>query len=371
MNKSNVTIPGIKGTSKLVRPRFGPGMLLQHEDLELLNSYTRDLSRLLFGSLLGCGVICGLVVKVGDKCGKSQVTVTAGVALACSGDPIHIPTDQSFALSEDCPPEIDSPLWVVLCATSKCCAPRPSLCESDDDETSECTREREGFEIRVLPERPTCVCGCPEPAPATGTPDTSTPAPNPNPPAGQAVPALNVTGAQQPGRMDCQCADPNSDCYKDHYLGNCGCNCDDCNDCDCKCILLARLDREGDTDNWFTDHSVRRFIRPVLMRDPQIAADLLQKQQAETEGLDAAFDIDTSGTTKMAAKKTTKKASKLSAAAQKAAQKAAAEKAAAEKAAAERIAADKIAAEEALKAAEKAAAEKAAAEKAAVDKGNG
>jgi hypothetical protein len=55
MNNSNVTIPGIKGTSKLVRPRFGPGMLLQHEDLELLNTYTRDLSRLLFGSLFGWG----------------------------------------------------------------------------------------------------------------------------------------------------------------------------------------------------------------------------------------------------------------------------------------------------------------------------
>ena len=297
MNKSNTTIPGIKGTSKLVRPRFGPGMLLQHEDLELLNSYTRDLSRLLFGSLFGCGVICGLVVKVGDKCGKSQVTVEAGVALACSGDPIHVPTDQSFPLSEDCPPEIDGPLWVVLCAYSKCCAPRPSMCESDDDETkSECTREREGFEIRVLPERPTCVCGCPEPAPPTEPPPPQTGEPVPDP-------IFN-----QRRTVDCKCVDPTLECYVDHYAGKCGCNCDDCSDCDCKCILLARIDREGDTDRWLTDHSVRRFIRPVLMRDPQVELERTQSQETADEGLEEAFVIE--GTTRLANKSTKKKAGK-------------------------------------------------------------
>ena len=282
MNKSNVNIPGIKGTSKLVRPRFGPGMLLQHEDLELLNSYTRDLSRLLFGSLFGCGVICGLVVKVGDKCGKVQITVGAGVALACSGDPIHVPADQSFSLSEDCPPEISSPLWVVLCATSKCCAPRPSLCESDEDETkSECTRERDGFEIRVLPQRPTCVCGCPEPTAPTEpvTPGNSTETP----------PDVILLGDRRVN--DCKCVDPDSECYKAHYDGLCGCNCDDCSDCDCKCILLARLNLNGEI--WSTDHSVRRFIRPVLMRDPQVEIEQSQTTTPATseEETDVAFEV--------------------------------------------------------------------------------
>jgi hypothetical protein len=298
MNKSN-TIPGIKGTSKLVRPRFGPGMLLQHEDLELLNSYTRDLSRLLFGSLFGCGVICGLVVKVDPKCGKFYINVGAGVALACSGDPIHVPTDQSFPLSEDCPPDIDGPLWVVLCSYSKCCAPRPSLCESDDDETkSECTRERDGFEIRVLPERPDCVCGCPEPAPPTnGNPNNQ----------GTNTAAVPIP-AQQPGRIDCQCVDPASPCYEAHYNGLCGCNCDDCNDCDCKCILLARIDHKTNADGvdiWSTDHSVRRFIRPLLMRDPQPPLDQAQAQAMTEEETDVALNIN--GATKMGASKTTKK----------------------------------------------------------------
>ena len=299
MNKSNVTIPGAKGTSKLVRPRFGPGMLLQHEDLELLNSYTRELSRLLFGSLFGCGVICGLVVKVAPKCGSIQVSVGKGVALACSGDPIEVPSEQSFPLSDDCSPDIQGPLWVVLCGTTKCCAPRPSLCESDEDETkSECTREREGFEIRVLPQRPTCVCGCPEPVPPTDPP----PPPEGNPDNPPPVPAL----AANPSRVvDCLCADPESDCYKDHYAGLCGCNCDDCSDCDCKCILLARLDRKGDV--WSTDHSVRRFIRPVLMRDPQIALDLVQHQKTEEEKTEEALAVNTRA---QMSSKATKKASK-------------------------------------------------------------
>jgi hypothetical protein len=65
------------------------------------------------------------------------------------------------------------------------------------------------------------------------------------------------------------------------------------------------MDREGDTDRWLVDHSVRRFIRPLLMRDPQPALDQAQSQQTAEEGVEEVFD--TSGTTKMAAGKTTKK----------------------------------------------------------------
>ena len=80
MNNTNVTLATKPGTSTLVRAKFGPGMLLQHEDLEQLNLYTRDLSRLMFQSLFGCGVICGLVVGTKEDCGKLNVTVGAGVA---------------------------------------------------------------------------------------------------------------------------------------------------------------------------------------------------------------------------------------------------------------------------------------------------
>ena len=259
MNKSNTTLASKKGMSTLARAKFAPGMLLQHEDLEQLNYYTRDLSRIMFRSLFGCGVICGLVVKTEPVCGL-KIIIGAGVALSCSGDPIEVPNEVTVQLNPDCQPNMDGPLWVVLCGTVKCCAPRTSMCETDDDETkSECTREREGFEIQIVTERPACICGCPEPNTVTGNDD----------PAGVGM-ASTPGPTNEPFETDCKCANPEAPCYVDHYAGLCGCHCADCSDCDCKCVLLARLTPDGDTGRWLTDHSVRRFIRPVLMRDPEV-----------------------------------------------------------------------------------------------------
>ena len=104
-----------------------------------------------------------------------------------------------------------------------------------------CTREREGFEIRIVSEdEPKCVCRC------------------------------------KPGRplfkeTTCKCVDPELPCYKDHYDGKCSCECQDCDGGCCDCVLLARLDRPDlAKPDWIADHRVRRFVRPVLMRDPQV-----------------------------------------------------------------------------------------------------
>jgi hypothetical protein len=125
------------------------------------------------------------------------------------------------------------------------------MCPDDDETHSEWTRDIDGFEIRVVRERPKCACGCPDPKEdsADGLPPEGKGA-NPEPP-----------------------------CYENHYLGKCECNCGDCSDCDCRCILLARLDREGDTGEWSVDHRVRRFIRPVLMHDPKVQG----KQKVEKD----------------------------------------------------------------------------------------
>jgi hypothetical protein len=246
MINTNITIASAKGASKLVRARFGPGMLLQHEDLEQLNSYTRGLSRLMFRSLFGCGVICGLEVDATPKCGKMEVRVKAGLALGCSGDPVYVPNDQIFLSDEKFDLDDVDKLWVVLCGTVNRCAPRTAICSSDDDEApSEPTRERDGFEIRVVSEQPKCVCGCPNP----GDPVSDT---------------------------ECKCVkpyQPGQNCYDSHYDGKCGCNCDECSDCDCKRILLAQLIKDADNEQpWRADYRVRRFIRPILMRDPQVEA---------------------------------------------------------------------------------------------------
>jgi hypothetical protein len=279
MNKSNTMLTSKKGMSTLARAKFAPGMLLQHEDLEQLNDYTRDLSRLMFRSLFGCGVICGLVVEPELECGNVKLTIGAGVALSCAGDPIEVPSDVSVVMARECHPNMGDILWVVLCGTTKCCAPRTSMCESDDDDTkSECTREREGYEIRVESKRPPCVCGCPEPKTDQEQGQSGD---SPNQDTGEDQLGLSTT--EEPKVIDCKCADPTSPCYEHHYNGECGCHCDECSDCDCKCVLLARVYYDTQKDEWLTDHSVRRFVRPVLMRDPQVEKEKKAKQAEEEE----------------------------------------------------------------------------------------
>ena len=238
MSKTKLTVNRTSGTSKLVRARFGPGMLLQHEDLEQLNAYTRDLSRLMFRSFFGCGVVCGLDVTGDEKCGKLTITVNAGLALDCNGDPVCLPKKQEITIGDECE-EIPPELWIVLCGTTKSCAPRTAMCASDDDEpASTCTRESDGYEIRVLSQRPECACGC------NARQD-------------------NV----RPKESDCTCVDPTLPCYADHYAGTCGCACNECSECGG--ILLAKLFwKRDEVGVWITDYSIRRFIRPVLMEDP-------------------------------------------------------------------------------------------------------
>ena len=250
MNNTNTTISRTTGTSKLVRAKFGPGMLLQHEDLELLNSYTRDLSRLMFKSLFGCGVVCGLVVEPTTVCNKPGVKIGAGVALTCSGDPIYVPEGASLELDQKCDDQLGEELWVILCQTVKCCAPRTTSCSSDDDEVpSVCTREIEGYEIRIVKGEP-YGCSCLEKKIEEGA-------------------ARPENQNRMAAPTDCQCVEPDSPCYEKHYKGECGCDCTDCKNCDCDCVLLARLEYDKPTNKWNPKHEVRRFVRPVLMKDWQ------------------------------------------------------------------------------------------------------
>jgi hypothetical protein len=247
MNNPNDVIGSKSGLSTIQRARFGPGMLLQHEDLELLNTYTRDLTRLLFQSFFGCGVICGLRVSALPECGTLKVTVEPGVALSCAGDPVYVPASVDVLTKDTFNVNTATDLWVELCGTSKCCAPRTTSCSCDDDEaTTDCTREKDGFEIRLLGSRPKCACACPEPAPAAQSPAT-----NPG----------------QKEESECKCV-TDFTCHQNHYDGICGCSCGECSGCDCKCILLAHLKKDANKNEWLTDYTVRRFIRPVLMRDP-------------------------------------------------------------------------------------------------------
>lgn len=253
-------LDSIKGNSTLVRPLFSPGLLLRDDDLREGVDYTRNLSRLLVRSLFGCGVVCGLEVHSELLCGKLVVTVDPGVALNCLGDPIHVPESRKLSLDPTCGQEIPSKLWVTLCRTDKCCAPRTTACACDEDDGgSVCTRQKEGFEIRIVKVLPRdCICA-----------ERERPEDRPPPP--------------DSAKSDCWCADPCRDCHRHHYEGRCCCDC-----CDCDCVVLAVLNRTERNETsttqgppapggaqpsavaWMPNHSVRRFVRPVLIRDPVV-----------------------------------------------------------------------------------------------------
>jgi hypothetical protein len=281
MNTNAKLVRPVTGNSNLVRPRFSPGLLLRDDDLNQSVDYTRDLSRLLFRSLFGCGVVCGLVVKWVFSCGKLIVTVEAGVALDCHGDPIHVPEPQPITIDPTCGEKIPPKIWVMIRRTEKCCAPRTAACPSDDDETpAVCTRERDGFEIRIVSELPECACGCTKqktgeqtgqqnPASAAGASPKSTKRAKVAAGTGGTVLSggggndTTLSQSMQAGER-CLFADPRLPCYEDHYLGKCNCEC-----CDCEWVLLASLEDKSSAGQvaWKLDHSVRRFIRPVLACD--------------------------------------------------------------------------------------------------------
>jgi hypothetical protein len=270
MNRKSLTknvLGSTAGLSTLTKARFGAGMLLQHDDLNALSSYTQDLNRLMFRTLFGCGVMCGLVVSVdAPKCGKLTVRVGKGVALDACGDPIAVNDRQAIVIDTECSPEFPTTLWVVLCAKYKCCAPRTSMCagDGDDDAPSVSTRERYGFDIRIVRDQPECACSC------DGDDELQ-------------------------DYTSCGCANPKASCYSAHYGGRCddgcgssggaggGCGSGCGGDCGCDCLVLARLDNKSgkESGDWEVSHNVRRFIRPVLIEDPQARLEYDARAQKE------------------------------------------------------------------------------------------
>src|SRR4051794_32453662 len=109
-----------QGYVGLVRPHYSAGLLLQDDDLTLGVTYTRALSRLMFRTLFGCGVLCGLRVKdpKSDQCHPFSVSIEKGVALDCVGDPIEVP---ALALKVDCDKTVGNIVWVALRKREKCC----------------------------------------------------------------------------------------------------------------------------------------------------------------------------------------------------------------------------------------------------------
>lgn len=260
MSTMNTKFPiAVTGKASLVRPQFSPGLLLQDDDLTQTVDYMRNMTRMLFQTMLGCGVMCGFKVNASINCGKLQIIVRKGIALDCRGDLVELPGDETIEYDPSCGMEIPAVIWVAICRREQFCAPRDALCSPQDgDVSSTHTRIRDGYEIQILDSKPNGYCECNQDSSVNND--------------------ENGGAAAQADGGDC-CdfiASPDDPCYQDHYKGVCSCDCG-CGDC----IVLAKVSYDNSkdpaSDNPKVDHSVRRFVRPVLMRDP-----LLETRVAES-----------------------------------------------------------------------------------------
>jgi hypothetical protein len=304
----------------LERPRYSPGLILEDSDLTAAVDYTRALNRLLFRSLFGCGVVCGLTVSIGTDCGL-QVTVAPGLALDGCGDPLQLAGPVTLELGRregvlpaqgtEGPPERTREFWVVACASEKPCAPRTLVCDGDDlDGTRQPTRTRATTEISVSFTAPQCACGCKPPGKETEN--------------GKREPSAKSSLLGDSVQSPLEVLDPHG-CHKAHREdpgcpADCGCG----SACSCGCcVLLARVQwvetRLSPQGGWTAVHDgVRRFIRPLLLPDPMAAienqwwlkGDIVETNRSEPKGEGAGSDV--SGATAASGSKGGRSASKKS-----------------------------------------------------------
>jgi len=252
-----------KGLSTLLRPRYTRGLLLEDDDLTAAVEYTRNSVRLLFRSLFGCGVICGLGVTPTVLCNSRQlqVTVKKGVALDCLGNPIEIPGDRTLLFDADCKP-LPAEIWVSVCYLEKNCRPKDVSCSPEEDAHVVQTRSHDGFEIKLHSQQPAGSCSCAPPAPNGGNGGNGGTSSGKCCSEGESTTSVTTNAADDP------CA-----CYAKHEAGDCDC------DCDCSCVVIAKISidpnmRYADGKVLIPDLSVRRVIRPLLLgqvkcRQPQ------------------------------------------------------------------------------------------------------
>lgn len=280
---SNVKpIDSVAWNSSLVQPRFSRGQLLEEDDLTAGVTFTRDLMKLMFRSLFGCGVICGLKVAAAPDCNnKLKVTVDRGLGLDCLGNPIEVTRQETLTYDPRC----DSPhrkLWVVACYRETGCRPKEVTCSDDEEQQVVHTRVYGGYQLKLVSAQPECACSCEpvEPPQRTGGEDGCCRDGQPQVAEGQQPPAAAAAEAQNNDPKHCSC-------YDKHYAYECECAC-------CKCIVLARIDIEVGANKSIAkataNERVRRLIRPALIAAEDCRPPRRQEPQPVTPNTPPAND---------------------------------------------------------------------------------
>ena len=122
---------------------FRDGMIVTADDLDAAQRYPVSLLRTVLRSYLGCGVVCGLGLRVKETTAKPNwvVCVERGVAIDCHGYPIELCTSVELDLSPDPCDSGDPPATV-------CIAVRRSVSEEAPRDACSCDVDAPHFDCR-------------------------------------------------------------------------------------------------------------------------------------------------------------------------------------------------------------------------------
>ena len=253
----------VKGS--LIRPAFSPGLLLEDDDLTAGVSYTRHLMQMMFRSLFGCGVICGLEVSATPICnGRAlRVDISPGLGLDSLGNPIELRCAKTLEFDPLCD-DWPETIWVTACYAETQCRPRDLVCGEDGEGQSSYTRFVSGVVMELHRDRPDCACSCvpagtAKPKGGCGCCEDVVPTSGKDQPSAESVKNPDLTledSASVRGPLTYE-----NPCYADHMNGVCDCGCGS------NCILIGKIDVTIDNNimGIGVDTTAIRRIRPVLI----------------------------------------------------------------------------------------------------------
>lgn len=127
----------------LTRNRYFAGQLLGTAEFETEQRYHVEKQRLLNRCLHGCGVACGLGVRIEG----SEIRVAPGLALDCCGREIYVPQGTSTALQE-----VAGTRFLTVAHAERPVQPVPA--PGNGESTAEFSRVEETYELGWASEDP-------------------------------------------------------------------------------------------------------------------------------------------------------------------------------------------------------------------------
>ncbi|MFI0237579.1 hypothetical protein [Streptomyces sp. NPDC016845] len=132
--------------------RFRDGMVVTAEDLDTAQRYAASLLKTVLRAYFGCGVVCGLDLRLKKPAGDRPATVLVvdrGIAIDCHGYPLELCRPVELDLAPDAcgygaPP--DEVFILLRRATSQ---EKPCDCATED-EHSDCRRVREHVMVKAV-----------------------------------------------------------------------------------------------------------------------------------------------------------------------------------------------------------------------------